>query len=1033
MNKKILITVLILITLINTIMPVLNAATIITKANLIYDRKIDTHIQYYNTQMEEWRDIQCGYICYKLDNEKYPAYCISHGLNGVDEEGSYTVSIDKLLDNKLIYNTIINGYPYKTPAQLGVESVDDAYVATKQALNTVMLNRDVKTFYKAVDAKGEKIIDAIYKISEAGKVGNVTNKEASLSINKVGTLIEQGEYYYQEYSVSADVNISEYTIKNLEGLSSGWYITDINGNKTTKFNTNQHFRVMIPKEDLNKDILGQINIIANCNSKPIFYGEAPNGNIQDYAITYKPYVEYSKSVNLSESTNTASIKVIKQDEQTLSPIADVLFGLYNEIGNLISSQKTNSDGIAIFNNLYQGKYILKELEANEKYINNENIYEIETEYNKQFIQTITNIHKKGKLKLIKVDKDNPDITLGAIEFDLIDENGNTVAHLITDVNGESQIDNINIGRYTLKETETKREYNLCENTDIIVEWNKTTEKVIENEKQKGQIKVIKEDLEDSNMKLSGVKFQILNKRDEVVEEIVTDINGEAISSKLLVGEYKIKEVDLGSNTNYILNDELYIKQVENNNISEIVVKNSHKKGDLKIKKVDKDNRNVALEGAKFEITDKDGNNYEVVTNEEGIAEIHNIRIGDIKIKEIKTKEGYVLNKEIFNTEIKYNECVEVLVENEKKKGQIEIYKTDKEDKNIKIPNVEFEILNINNKVVDKLITNENGYAISKKLPIGEYYLKETKTNRKYILNEEVKKINIEYNKIFKLNIENKKKQGRIQIIKTSSNNSPILDIKQGDFLEGVEFQIFNFNNELVDTLITDKFGQAISKKLEIGRYKVIEKNTNKYYILNKNEFFVGIENNNEIKVLKIKNEAKVPKLDIEKIGEQFAEKNEEIRYEFDIINISNTKLDNFTWIDYIPYEDCKLTKMTTGIYNENLDYEIYYKTNKNDYKLLKVVNSLTSEYINFDDIKLEDKEIVVEIKVEYKTVSKDFNAITKPCIFVKIDNDVKKDDKIVNTTELYGNIEDYIVKDISSFNTIITKKEILKKLPKTGC
>ena len=40
------------------------------KANLIYDHKLDTHIMYYNETREEWRDIQCGYICYKLDGEK---------------------------------------------------------------------------------------------------------------------------------------------------------------------------------------------------------------------------------------------------------------------------------------------------------------------------------------------------------------------------------------------------------------------------------------------------------------------------------------------------------------------------------------------------------------------------------------------------------------------------------------------------------------------------------------------------------------------------------------------------------------------------------------------------------------------------------------------------------------------------------------------------------------------------------------------------------------------------------------------------
>ena len=363
MKRKSLIIFIILITIINTILPVANAATIISKANLIYDHKIDTHIMFYNAG--NWYNIKCGYICYKIDGEKYPAYCISHGLHGVDEEGPYTVTINDLLKDKLIYNTILNGYPYKTPAQLGVETSDDAYVATKQAVNSVLLNRDVKSFYKAADERGEKIINAIYEISEKGKAGNAVNKEASLSINKVGDLMENGEYYYQEYSIVSDVNISNYTVKGLENFPKDCFITDINGVKKEEFSNNQNFRVMIPKSDLNKDISGKINIEASCNTKPIFYGEAPNSNIQNYAVTYRPYAEYEASTILNKNTNTSSIKVIKQDAESSKPIANVSFSLYKENGDYITTQKTDSNGITIFNKLYQGTYKLKEITANE--------------------------------------------------------------------------------------------------------------------------------------------------------------------------------------------------------------------------------------------------------------------------------------------------------------------------------------------------------------------------------------------------------------------------------------------------------------------------------------------------------------------------------------------------------------------------------------------------------------------------------------------------------------------------------------------
>ena len=56
--------------------------------------------------------------------------------------------------------------------------------------------------------------------------------------------------------------------------------------------------------------------------------------------------------------------------------------------------------------------------------------------------------------------------------------------------------------------------------------------------------------------------------------------------------------------------------------------------------------------------------------------------------------------------------------------------------------VEFNIVDSIGNVVDKLVTDKNGEAISKLLPIYKenYTLVETKTNEAYILNEEEIKI-----------------------------------------------------------------------------------------------------------------------------------------------------------------------------------------------------------------------------------------------------------------------------------------------------
>lgn len=1031
--NKIMYILIIIMMFMQNISGIVKAATEISKANLKNDHKITTNIQYKNVD-GTWHDIICNYICYTNDGKKYPAYCIKHGVHGVDEEGAYTVQISKLLSDNRIWRTIINGYPYKTPEQLGVETADDAYVATKQAINSVVLNRDVKSYYKGINDKGKKIVNAIYNLSQIGKNGTQIMQEANLKVSQIKSLTKyDDEYYYQEYKVTSDVSINNYSVNSIRGFPNGSYVTDTSGDKKKDFKSGQNFRVVIPKNKIFSDFAGIVDISGKCKTYPIFFGEAPSNKLQDYAITYDSYGDFKSTGKFAQKVNNAGIAVLKQDEESLKPIEGVKFQLTTLDGKVVDCKTTNLDGEIIFDKLYPGNYILQEISTNDNYIVDNTKHEIELGYDELITKRMTNKHKKGNLKIIKVDKDDNNVTLGAIEFDLINEKGEIISHLSTDADGEAYIENINIGNYVLRETKTKKEYNLCIDEDITVKWNETSEIVIENEKKKGQIKVIKEDKDNNQIKLSGVEFEVLDKNNRIIEKVVTDEKGEAITSRLPIGEYKVKETSLGKNTEYILNDEIYTINVENNEIHNLHVTNEHKKGKLKIIKVDKDNNSIPLENIEFEIIDEDGFKYNTITDKNGIAEISDIRTGKVIIRETKTKQDYVLLKEKYYTEIKFNKTSEITIENEKKKGQLEVYKTDQENSAIKLQGVEFEILDSNNNVVDKIITDKNGYAITKKIPIGEYYLRETKTDKRYVLNDEIIKLQIKEDEISTLNITNKKIKGKINIVKISSKDSPILNIKKGEALSNVIFEIYDSENNLVDTLKTDEKGQASSKELEIGRYKVKEVSTLEHYILNTNEFFVNIENNNEIKILKVENEPAIPGLNIEKTGQEEAHKNEEIKYDFDIRNTGNVELNNFTWIEYIPYEQVQVTKMITGIYNLNLNYKIYCKTNKKDYKLFKEVNTNKSEYLDFGNINLSEGEKITELKMEYGTVPEGFKTIVNPSILVKINNRIKIDDTIINKTDLTGNSNGYEVKDTSSYKTKIKEIKIEKKLPRTGC
>ena len=107
----------------------------------------------------------------------------------------------------------------------------------------------------------------------------------------------------------------------------------------------------------------------------------------------------------------------------------------------------------------------------------------------------------------------------------------------TNVDGEIKIDNLRIGDYKLIEKNTGKWYNLADDTEVKIEWNKLKETTIENELQKGQVKVIKIDKDNHEVKLKGVKFDILDEKGNILETITTNEKGEAYTSRYAIRDY----------------------------------------------------------------------------------------------------------------------------------------------------------------------------------------------------------------------------------------------------------------------------------------------------------------------------------------------------------------------------------------------------------------------------------------------------------------------------------------------------------------
>ena len=281
---------------------------------------------------------------------------------------------------------------------------------------------------------------------------------------------------------------------------------------------------------------------------------------------------------------------------------------------------------------------------------------------------------------------------------------------------------------------------------------------------------------------------------------------------------------------------------------------------------------------------------------------------------------------------------------------------------------------------------------------------------------------------------NEKIQGQIRIVKTSEDDNFINGNEKGSPISNVKFEVYDSNKNKVDEMITNKEGIAITKKLNKGNYTIKEVESGEWYLLNENEFSAEIEYHEEITNMSITNKSEKPDVDIEKTGIIQTTAKQEIKYNFKIKNTGNVPLSNFTWYDYLPTDYVRITKLVTGTYNRDLNYAVYYKTNKNGYRLLKDnLNTQVNNYIDLSDLGLESDEYITEFKVDFGTVDAGFESVINPYIFVRVNSNVKNDDTFTNKTRIEGNNKTYMVWDEDEHTTKVYEKEIkVKKLPKTG-
>lgn len=459
--KKSVAILMLLTIIISSISNVVFAATEISTAYLQDKGEVEWHLQYWDPNRNSWHYVPTTYVTYNEGGKEYPAYCLNRGIDGIGEYDAYTVDINSLVDDVRVWRTIINGFPYKSAAELGVRNDLEAFQATKQAVYCIIDNFDPVTRYRGTEQGGDEIgnaiKNAIITMVNAGRYGTQTPYTAGITANKVGNLTKEGNYYVQEFRINCGVTASEYAIASSVGMPEGTIITSTSDTQKTTFSGNENFKIKIPTSQMGKDINITLSIRGKAKTYPVFYGKTRIPGTQNYALAFDPLGDVVGIANLNLKTNTGRIEINKTDDETSQPISGVTFQLSKSDGTVVGNATTNENGVATFSGLYQDNYKLKELSTDPKYILNEAIFDVNVEYNQTTTKNIENEHKKGNLKIFKVDKDNHKIALGNVKFDLFSEEfQKVIGTYATNVDGEIQINNLRIGNYKLIEKNTRK-------------------------------------------------------------------------------------------------------------------------------------------------------------------------------------------------------------------------------------------------------------------------------------------------------------------------------------------------------------------------------------------------------------------------------------------------------------------------------------------------------------------------------------------------------------------------------------------------
>ena len=306
------------------------------------------------------------------------------------------------------------------------------------------------------------------------------------------------------------------------------------------------------------------------SSNGLYYTDE-NGQIILKGVTGTLVVTEEKSISgytIDEKTRTQTVVVNPNDTQSLyfynAPIGGLELVKVNaadktqripnttfEIrrvsdGGLVTTVTTGTDG-RVYVPLASGSYYAVETKAGKGFqLDSTPIY-FTVEDGKTTTKTVTNKAISGIL-IHKVNAITGEGIYG-VSFILYDSGNNPIAQETSDDRGYVRFENLTAGRYYLRELENEGYVRDTQKKTVYVKSGETTEVEWENTPITGQIQITKRSADYNSTNglsagtlLEGAVFEITDKAGNVVDTIRTNNRGLAVSKRLPLSRYFVREV-----------------------------------------------------------------------------------------------------------------------------------------------------------------------------------------------------------------------------------------------------------------------------------------------------------------------------------------------------------------------------------------------------------------------------------------------------------------------------------------------------------